>query len=239
MRIGIFGAGGMAEALGGQWIKATRISPRVGTWDETARASDVILLAVPAASVTEVLAAAGDLAGKVLIDCTNAVGPGAVLTVPGQAARIAAAAPDAHLVKAFILCHVDVWRMTPPVFDGVPPAVPICGDKVGEVSELVRDIGCTPLVAGGLDRAALMEATMAFMVGLWFDGHDAPGLRPTPSGVISGSSPMCRTGRSREPVRHGDEDLAATDRVAARRHFDRLDGTGPGAVRPPGDRPDE
>ncbi|RSN36083.1 NADP oxidoreductase [Amycolatopsis sp. WAC 01416] len=192
MRIGIFGAGGMAEALGGQWAraghevmvaardraKAARISPRVGTWEETARASDVILLAVPAASVTEVLAVAGDLAGKVLIDCTNAVGPGASLTVADQAARIAAAAPDAHVVKAFNLCHVDVWRMTPPVFGGRPLAVPICGDKVGEVSELVRDLGCTPLVAGGLDRAALMEATMAFMVGLWFDGHDAQACFP-------------------------------------------------------------
>jgi len=192
MRIGIFGAGGMAEALGGQWsghevmvaardlAKAAAISPRVGTWEETARASDVILLAVPAASVLEVLAAAGNLDGKVLIDCTNAVGQGAVLTVPDQAARIAAAAPGAHVVKAFNLCHVDVWRMTPPVFGGRPLAVPLCGapEAVEVVSSLVRDLGCTPLNAGGLDRAALMEATMAFMVGLWFDGHDAQACFP-------------------------------------------------------------
>ncbi len=192
MRIGIFGAGGMAAALGGRWrttghevmvaardrAEAEKISTRVGTWEETARASEVILLAVPAGTVTEVLAAAGNLAGKVLIDCTNAVGPGAVLSVPDQAARIAAFAKGAHVVKAFNLCHVDVWRMTPPVFGGRPLAVPICGDKVGEVSELVRALGCTPLVAGGLDRAALMEATMAFTVGLWFDGHDAQACFP-------------------------------------------------------------
>ncbi|MEU9688547.1 MULTISPECIES: NADPH-dependent F420 reductase [Amycolatopsis] len=192
MRIGIFGAGGMAEALGGQWsghdvmvaardrAKAAKISARVGTWAETARASDVILLALPAASVPEVLAAAGNLDGKVLIDCTNAVGPGAVLTVPDQAARIAAAAPGAHVVKAFNLCEVDVWRMTPPVFGGRPLAVPLCGapEAVEVVSSLVRDLGCTPLNAGGLDRAGLMEATMAFMVGLWFDGHDAQACFP-------------------------------------------------------------
>ncbi|MFE5572007.1 NADPH-dependent F420 reductase [Amycolatopsis japonica] len=192
MRIGIFGAGGMAEALGGQWsghdvtvaardqAKAAKISARVGTWAETARASDVILLALPAASVPEVLAAAGNLDGKVLIDCTNAVGPGAALTVPGQAVRIAAAAPGAHVVKAFNLCEVDVWRMTPPVFGGRPLAVPLCGapEAVEVVSSLVRDLGCTPLNAGGLDRAGLMEATMAFMVGLWFDGHDAQACFP-------------------------------------------------------------
>ncbi|MFK0243812.1 NADPH-dependent F420 reductase [Amycolatopsis azurea] len=195
MRIGIFGAGGMAEALGGQWsgaghevmvaardrAKAEKISTRVGTWAEAARASDVILLAVPAPSVAEVVAAAGgSLAGKVLIDCTNAVGPGAVLTIPDQAERIAAAAPDAHVVKAFNLCHVDVWRMTPPVFGGRPLAVPLCGSPAGVevVSSLVRDLGCTPLNAGGLDRARLMEATMAFMVGLWFGGHDAQACFP-------------------------------------------------------------
>lgn len=192
MRIGIFGAGGMAEALGGRWsghdvmvaardqAKAAKISARVGTWAETARASDVILLALPAASVLEVLAAAGNLDGKVLIDCTNAVGPGAVLTIPDQAARIAAAAPGAHVVKAFNLCEVDVWRMTPPVFGGRPLAVPLCGapEAVEVVSSLVRDLGCTPLNAGGLDRAGLMEATMAFMVGLWFDGHDAQACFP-------------------------------------------------------------
>jgi predicted dinucleotide-binding enzyme len=194
MRIGIFGAGGMAEALGGQWAaaghevmvaardqaKAAKISEKVGTWAETARASEVILLAVPAASVAEVVAAAGDLAGKFLVDCTNAVGPGAELRVPDQAARIARAAKDAHVVKAFNLCHVDVWRMTPPMFDGRPLAVPLCGspEAVESVSSLVRDIGCTPLNAGGLDRARLMEATMAFMVGLWFDGHDAQACFP-------------------------------------------------------------
>jgi len=184
----------MAEALGGQWsgaghevmvaardrAKAEKISTRVGTWAETARASDAILLAIPAPSVTEVVAAAGNLAGKILIDCTNAVGPGAVLTIPDQAERIAAAAPGAHVVKAFNLCHVDVWRMTPPMFDGRPLAVPLCGppEAVEVVSSLVRDIGCTPLNAGGLDRARLMEATMAFTVGLWFGGHDAQACFP-------------------------------------------------------------
>lgn len=199
MRIGVFGAGGMAEALGGQWVRAghevmvaardhakagtlaAEISAKTGTWQETADFGEVILLAVPAPSVTEVLAAAGKATtGKVLVDCTNAVGPGAALAVPDQAARIAVAVDDAHVVKAFNLCHVDVWRMTPPVFGGRPLAVPLCGDSaaVATVSGLVRAIGCVPLPAGGLDRARLMEATMAFMVGLWFDGHDAQSCFP-------------------------------------------------------------
>jgi predicted dinucleotide-binding enzyme len=54
--------------------------------------------------------------------------PGPEGVDPSAAERIAAAAPDARVVKAFNLCHVDVWRLTPPVFDGRPLAVPLCGD---------------------------------------------------------------------------------------------------------------
>lgn len=61
-----------------------------------------------------------------LIDCTNPVGEGfRLLTAggPSAAAQLAAAAgPEAHVVKAFNLCHENVWRLTPPVFDGRPSA---------------------------------------------------------------------------------------------------------------------
>jgi predicted dinucleotide-binding enzyme len=200
MRIGIFGAGGMADALGGRWVAAghevligardhrkahelaVKLSAKHGTWTATAEFGEAILLAVPAPAVLDVLSAAGAaLRGKTLIDCTNAVGPGAVLTVPNQAARIAAAVPEANVVKAFNLCHVDVWRMTPPVFDGRSLAVPICGDDPGAlelVRTLAKDIGCEPVDSGGIDRAHYLEAAMVFAVHLWFAGHDAQACFP-------------------------------------------------------------
>ncbi len=188
MRIGIFGTGGMADALGTQWARAghelrvsgrsdpaalaARLGASPGSWRETAEFADVLLLAVPSAAVGEVVAAAGPLAGKVLVDCTN----DPALTGAPVAARIAT---DAHVVKAFNLAHVDVWRMTPPVFGGRPLSVPLCGDDpaaLDAVSTLVRDVGAKPVVAGGLDRAALLEATAAFAIGLWFAGEDAQAI---------------------------------------------------------------
>jgi predicted dinucleotide-binding enzyme len=188
MRIGIFGTGGMADALGTQWARAghdlmvsgrsdpgplaARLGASTGTWRETAAFADVLLLAVPAAAIGEVLAEAGPLPGKVLVDCTNDPG----LTGAPVASRIAT---EAHVVKAFNLAHVDVWRMTPPVFGGRPLSVPLCGDDRGAldaVSTLVRDIGAKPVPAGGLDRAALLEATAAFAIGLWFAGEDAQAI---------------------------------------------------------------
>ncbi|MEU5161786.1 HD domain-containing protein [Streptomyces sp. NPDC020875] len=112
-------------------------------------------------------------AGKALVDCSNPVGPGFRLLTGGgpSAARLLAdAAPGARVVKAFNLCHVDVWRMRPPVFDGRPLAVPVCGDDepaLVRVRELVRDAGCEPVAAGGLERAGLLEATAALYIGLW------------------------------------------------------------------------
>jgi predicted dinucleotide-binding enzyme len=208
MRIGILGAGRMADALGTQWARvghelmvsgrdpdravalAERIGPavRTGTWTEAAAFGDVVLLAIRDHAVLEVLTAAGaadgTLRGRVLVDCTNPVVPErftlATRGGPSMAERVAEAT-GAHVVKAFNLCHEDVWRMTPPVFDGTPLAVPLCGDDPGaleRVRSLVTDLRCDPVDGGGLERAGLLEATAAFMIGLWFGGADAQAVLP-------------------------------------------------------------
>ncbi|MBC2907959.1 NADPH-dependent F420 reductase [Streptomyces cupreus] len=205
MRIGIIGTGAMAEGLGGQWARvghdvlvggrdkgratalAARIGARAGSPREAARhGTDAVLLAVPYSAAVEVVAPlAQDLGDRTLVDCTNPVGPGFRLETaggPSAAERIAAAAPGAHVVKAFNLCHESVWRLTPPVFDGRPLAVPLCGDEataLESVRRLVRDLGCEPVNGGGLERAALLEATAAFLIGLWVgEGADAQAIAP-------------------------------------------------------------
>ncbi|MFC9249561.1 NADPH-dependent F420 reductase [Streptomyces sp. NPDC057136] len=205
MSIGIVGTGSMAEALGGQWARAghdvlvggrdmsraaalaERLGGRAGSVRDAAEHGvDAVLLAVPYAAASGVVSGLGDaLAGRTLIDCTNPVGPGFVLTTQGgtsAAEHIAAAAPGARVVKAFNLCHESVWRRNPPVFDGRPLAVPLCGDDaraLDTVRTLVRDLGCLPLNGGGLERAALLEATAAFLIGLWVgEGADAQAIAP-------------------------------------------------------------
>lgn len=213
MRIGILGAGKMAEALGGQWVraghdimvgardltKATALADqlsgnagqvRAGTLTEAAAHGDVVLLAVSADAALDVIRAVtsdeGRLAGTVVVDCTVPFVPDrftlATAGGPALVERIATAVPDAHVVKAFNICAAEVYRMTPPAFDGVPLAVPVCGadsTAVETVAELVRDLNCTPMPAGDLERAALSEATSVFIVGLWFGGADAATAVPS------------------------------------------------------------
>jgi 8-hydroxy-5-deazaflavin:NADPH oxidoreductase len=194
MKIGVLGTGNMADALATHWEraghevfvggrdeqKAQRLATRMGngTGHGSLRAAaefgEVVLAALPygaGADVVEEIRSALD--GKVLLDCANPVGPGFRLLTgdgPSAARRLASAATGAHVVKAFNLCHEDVWRMTPPVFDGQPLAVPVCGDDeaaLARVYELVRDTGCEPVAGGGLERAGLLEATAALYIGLW------------------------------------------------------------------------
>ncbi|MFJ6570931.1 NADPH-dependent F420 reductase [Streptomyces sp. NPDC091292] len=204
MRIGLLGTGNMADALGTRWARAghdvwvggrspdraealaARVGGRAGSLREAAGFGDVVLLAVPFPAGEEVAAELADvLTGRALIDCCNPVGPGfGLLTDGGPAAalRIAAAAPGAHVVKAFNLCHEGVWRLTPPVFDGRPLGVPLAGDDahaLGLVRELTTDLGCVPYAAGGLDRAGLLEATAALLIGLWVGERvDAQAIAP-------------------------------------------------------------
>ncbi|MET9426122.1 NAD(P)-binding domain-containing protein [Streptomyces sp. NPDC003036] len=202
MRIGILGNGNMAEALGTHWVraghrvriggrapdKAAELARRIGaegagTLADVAGFGDATLLAVPYGSALDVVRAAGTaLEGRVLIDCTNPVGPGFLLTTDGgpSAAQRIAEASGARVVKAFNHCADSVWRLA-------PPAVPLCGDDeeaLETVRTLVRDIGGEPLDAGGLERAGLLEATTAFLIGLWLSGQDPRAMLPVPPTAV-------------------------------------------------------
>ena len=179
MRIGILGTGNMGTALGAGWLAAGHdvlTGGRRGpvSLAEAGRFGPVVLLAVPSAAAVEVLAHVPP--GTTVIDCTNEVTPG--FGVGHPYARIVAARPDLAVVKGFNLCHDSVWRLPSRVFRGRPLAVPLCGpaDAVAAVRPLVTDLGATPVDAG--DRAALLEATAAFAIGLWFGGVDAQAILP-------------------------------------------------------------
>jgi predicted dinucleotide-binding enzyme len=188
-RIGILGRGNIATGLGAGWRAAGHevlAGSRSGdvSLAEAGAFGDVVLLAVPAEAVPEVLVHVPP--GRVVIDCTNEVTPGFLVAHPYE--RIVAARPDLQAVKAFNLCHDSVWRAPSRVFDGRPLAVPMCGPAPAKevVSRLVADLGCTPLDAGGPERAALLEATAAFAIGLWFAGADAQAiLQPLRAGLLA------------------------------------------------------
>ena len=172
MNIGVIGAGRVGRGLAAVWIRAghdvmlsgsrdraeldaraTSIGARSASISEAVAESVVIVIAVPASIAGEVLAEAGDLSGKVVIDCTNDVSRG-----PGDrtmAADIADQATGASVVKAFNTVFASLLGD----LDTAPDLL-FCGDDddaKNVVATLIRDIGFEPIDAGGLDAAAELE----------------------------------------------------------------------------------
>lgn len=124
--------------------------------------ADAVFLATPYGANAEALApVASALAGKVLVDCTNPVGPG-LSHAPGGGARsgseaVQALAPGARVVKAFSVYGFEV--LEDPSFPG-RPAMFLCGDDAAakaDVSTLAGQLGFEPLDAGGLVQALHLE----------------------------------------------------------------------------------
>ena len=152
----------MGSALAATWTERGHevVVSRRDTLAATAEAGDVVVLALPARAVAEVLAEAGPLDGKILIDATNNVsgGPGGL--------EIAALAPGARYVKAFNTVFSTFMHDTPPER---PASLVLCGDdeEAKQVaSTLVADLGFEPVDAGGSEATPLVEALAHLVIGL-------------------------------------------------------------------------
>lgn len=131
---------------------------------EAVRGADAVFVATPFAAVEPVLRPLADaLAGKVLVDCTNPVGPGlshGLASRSSGSAFIQDVVPKAKVVKAFTIYGFE--NLEDPAYPayGVKPAMFFCGDDVGakeRVAGLISDVGFEPLDVGGLDQALHLE----------------------------------------------------------------------------------
>ncbi len=183
MRIAVLGAGNVGGALGQAWLKkghevyfgvrdpagdsAKRLAEslkkaRIGTVPAAAAAAEVVTLAVPWNTAQQVLASAGDLAGKILIDCTNPLKPDlsdlAIGHTTSAAEQVAGWARGAHVFKAFN--HIGAKNMANAAGYPLPPVMFVCGNDTAQkpaVLQLVQDVGFDAVDAGPLHVARWLE----------------------------------------------------------------------------------
>ena len=126
---------------------------------------DIVVLALPYAAVTDVLAAyAGQLDGKIIVDLTNPVDFGTFddLVVPADssaAAQIQQAVPSASVLKAFNTNFAATLHTGS--VGGEKTAVLIAGDDAAAkaaLSDLLEAGGVKAIDAGFLKRARELEA---------------------------------------------------------------------------------
>lgn len=164
-----------AQARNGA-LRAVPLEPAV-------READVVFLATPfMVNAQAVPPLAEALAGKVLVDCTNPVGPGLSHGLQSQqsgAQALQALAPRARVVKAFTVYGFENLEDSRYPAYGVKPAMPLCGDDGAAkavVSTLAAELGFEPLDVGGLVQALHLEHMTLLWVRMVRAGGHPPGL---------------------------------------------------------------
>jgi 8-hydroxy-5-deazaflavin:NADPH oxidoreductase len=182
MQIAIIGAGKVGDALATGWIRAGHSvsfgirNPQSPPSDGPAgagyasvatasQAAEAVVLSVPWPAVSDAIASAGDLHGKLLIDCTNPLRMGASgleLEIGNNTSggeRVAALAPGASVFKT--LNQTGFTNMAnAAAFAPLPAAMYVAGDDAARkpvVLALVSDLGFEAIDAGPLTVARLLE----------------------------------------------------------------------------------
>ncbi|CAB1075417.1 hypothetical protein D1AOALGA4SA_3237 [Olavius algarvensis Delta 1 endosymbiont] len=192
MKIAIIGIGNVGGTLGPAWAKAGHEviygvrdlnsekvknlldnsggnAEAAGVAQAAAKA-DVIVLATPWSAAREAVGEAGDLSGKIVVDCTNPIAPDlkglSVGTTTSAGEQVAQWAEGAKVVKAFNT--TGSGNMVNPQYGSQTVTMFICGDDPESretVAQLARDLGFEPCITGPLYHARYFEP----MAMLWVD----------------------------------------------------------------------
>ena len=143
-------------------VKECGAHAAVATISEAVKPARVVVLSIPWRAAPEVIAAAGDLTGKIVVDCTNPVAPGldgvSVAAGTSAAEEIARLAPGAKVVKAFNTIGAD--SLANPTFGADRATAFLCGDDAeakGWVATLAEQLGFEAIDAGPLTSARMLE----------------------------------------------------------------------------------
>lgn len=202
MRIGILGSGDVAKSLGrgflkqghevtwgsrepgklAPWVRESGKGASSGTFSETAKFGELVVLAVHGTKSVDTIQIAGvdNFKGKVVIDATNpldmsgGVPPklvGGLGTSGGELNQ--SALPGAFVVKAFnTVGHAHFYQ---PEFAAGPPDMFLCGENGNakeQVSLICKDFGWNPIDVGGIGVSHYLEATaMIWIITAFTGGH--------------------------------------------------------------------
>ena len=192
--IAVIGTGNVAGALGPEFAAqghdivygsrepgredVTALVERTGgnasatTQAEAVAGADIVVLAVPGAIVEEVVGGLGDLSGKIILDPTNIIerrddGYAYYTVETSNAELIQAAAPGAHVVKAF-----NTLNFRTMIDPGGPVTIPLAGndaDAKARIAELVSGMGLEPMDVGPVGAAHVLEG----MLSIWINARSA------------------------------------------------------------------
>jgi 8-hydroxy-5-deazaflavin:NADPH oxidoreductase len=183
MKIGVIGSGGIGGTVGTLWAKAghevlfssrnpeklaTLVAEagnnaKAGTTADAAQFADIIFLAVYYWTTDEAIAAAGTLAGKIIIDATNPYirnDTGEIQRVPNvsSALELAQKLPQSKIVKAYNTLPTRIFAEEHHLPN--PYTLFYCGNDTGAKStvyQLITDSGFAGIDIGKLSNVINQE----------------------------------------------------------------------------------
>ncbi len=192
--IAIIGTGNVGSTLGKIWAEAghtvvygsrtpneervltlvteTGHGATATTQEAAAMQGEIVLIPVPPMAIPEVIAALGDLTGKIVVDPTNSWAfDGGYPVSPRDprhslAEEVQALSPGAIVVKAFNTLNYRIME-DPSRAEGAV-TIPIAGNDVAakeRVAQLVNDVGLEPLDVGPLVAARYLEEMLRLSLG--------------------------------------------------------------------------
>lgn len=197
MNIAIIGAGNVGSALGKGWAAAghnvefgvrdpqkaevqTAVAACGGNASaasvrEAAQFGEIVVLTTPFPATEAALKEAGDVSGKIVVDCTNPLKPDlSGLTIghdTSAAEQIARWTNGAPVVKCFNTTGAN--NMGNPSYAEGKPVMFLCGDDADAkrtVAKLSDDAGFETIDAGDLEIARLLEPLAMLWIHLAYRG---------------------------------------------------------------------
>jgi predicted dinucleotide-binding enzyme len=200
MKIAFIGIGQVGSALAGQLVKlghtvtiaardpnSDTLKTAIAKYPDLKVASpqaavadaEVIFLATPFVANQSALAAAGDLADKILVDCTNPVGANLTHGLNSERSGsevVQSFVPAARVVKAFTIYGFENFADSSyPGYGNLKPAMLIAGDDAAAkkvVSQLCEELGWEAVDTGSLSMSLHLE----HMTLLWIQMARVQGL---------------------------------------------------------------
>jgi 8-hydroxy-5-deazaflavin:NADPH oxidoreductase len=161
MNITVIGKGNVGGGLSRLWESAGHDLTALGSEGGDASDADAVVVAVPAAAISDALGKVSGIEGKVAIDATNAIGD-----------RDESFDSLAHQVKSIVggptakSFNLNFAR----IYDQIgrqrvrPSNIYASDDNARDITEqLITDAGFEPVYAGGLDMARALEEHLGLM----------------------------------------------------------------------------
>ncbi|HEX3126707.1 MAG TPA: NADPH-dependent F420 reductase [Thermoanaerobaculia bacterium] len=162
----------------GQLLAEAGANARAGSVAEAAAFGEVVVLATPWAGTEDAIRNAGDLSGRIVLDCTNPLAPNmsGLIGDKSAAEQVAAWAKGAKVVKIFNTTGFK--NMDNPRYGDDRVTMFYCGDDAEAkkvAAGLAEDLGFEPVDAGPLSEARSLE----YLALLWIHlAYGQPKLGP-------------------------------------------------------------